>query len=180
MRLLSARSASVYNQYQAYIAELLPVNFKQVKPARVGFPDSGAALSGVARAELNIILQLFKTDPSINQIKFGGYSDNSDNRLTNRNLSHRRVLAVQEYLKSSGVPKSRINVCFYGKRYSLVANSSAVSRARNRRVTMRLSREATTKPTTETPKAEGRPAPPVAEFATPKPPTASLRGKPTI
>ena len=135
MRLLPARFASVYSQYQACIAKLLPVNFDQVKLAQVGFPDGGTALNDVARAKLDIILQLLKADPSINRIELDGHSDNSGNRLTNRDLSRRRALAVQEYLKSNGVPESQINVRFYGERYPLVANNSAANRARNRRVT---------------------------------------------
>ncbi|MBH9410206.1 flagellar protein MotY [Pseudomonas aeruginosa] len=180
VRLLPARFASVYSQYQACIAKLLPVNFDQVKLAQVGFPDGGTALNDVARAKLDIILQLLKADPSINRIELDGHSDNSGNRLTNRDLSRRRALAVQEYLKSNGVPESQINVRFYGERYPLVANNSAANRARNRRVTVHLSREAGGEPATEAPKAEDKPAPPAAEPAAPKPPAASLQGKPTV
>lgn len=180
VRLLPARFASVYSQYQACIAKLLPVNFEQVKLAQVGFPDGGTALNDVARAKLDIILQLLKADPSINRIELDGHSDNSGNRLTNRDLSRRRALAVQEYLKSNGVPESQINVRFYGERYPLVANNSAANRARNRRVTVHLSREAVVEPATEAPKAEDKPAPPAAEPAAPKPPAASLQGKPTV
>ncbi|EAZ53893.1 hypothetical protein PACG_02437 [Pseudomonas aeruginosa C3719] len=162
------------------IAKLLPVNFEQVKLAQVGFPDGGTALNDVARAKLDIILQLLKADPSINRIELDGHSDNSGNRLTNRDLSRRRALAVQEYLKSNGVPESQINVRFYGERYPLVANNSAANRARNRRVTVHLSREAVVEPATEAPKAEDKPAPPAAEPAAPKPPAASLQGKPTV
>lgn len=107
VRLLPARFASVYSQYQACIAKLLPVNFDQVKLAQVGFPDGGTALNDVARAKLDIILQLLKADPSINRIELDGHSDNSGNRLTNRDLSRRRALAVQEYLKSNGCRKAR-------------------------------------------------------------------------
>lgn len=73
VRLLPARFASVYSQYQACIAKLLPVNFDQVKLAQVGFPDGGTALNGVARAKLDIILQLLKADPSINRIELDGH-----------------------------------------------------------------------------------------------------------
>jgi len=43
-----------------------------------------------------------------------------------------------------------------------------------------LSREAVVEPATEAPKAEDKPAPPAAEPAAPKPPAASLQGKPTV
>ncbi|MDY7698448.1 OmpA family protein, partial [Pseudomonas aeruginosa] len=60
------------------------------------------------------------------------------------------------------------------------ANNSAANRARNRRVTVHLSREAVVEPAAEAPKAEDKPAPPAAEPAAPKPPAASLQGKPTV
>lgn len=78
------------------------------------------------------------------------------------------------------MPESQINVRFYGERYPLVANNSAANRARNRRVTVHLAREAVVEPAPETPRAEDKPPVPAAEPAAPKAPAASLQGKPTV
>jgi len=94
----------------------------------------------VGRAKLDIILQFLKADPSVNRIQLDGHSDNSGNRLTNRDLSRRRALAVEEYLIANGVPKEQITVRFHGERYPLVANNGPANRAKNRRVTLRLER----------------------------------------
>ncbi|HAW24872.1 MAG TPA: hypothetical protein DCX38_16230, partial [Pseudomonas sp.] len=88
----------------------------------------------------DIILQFLKADPSVNRIQLDGHSDNSGNRLTNRDLSRRRALAVEEYLIGNGVPKEQITLRFHGERYPIVPNSSEANRAKNRRVTMRLER----------------------------------------
>ncbi len=142
VRLLPARFGKAYEEFRACTAKLLPVNFDQIRQSQVGFPSSDVALDALGRAKLDIILQYLRADPSVNRIQLDGHSDNSGNRLVNRDLSRRRALAVQEYLIANGVPEQQITVRFHGERYPLVANSSEANRAKNRRVTLRLEREA--------------------------------------
>lgn len=142
IRLLPARFTKAYEDYRACTAKLLPVNFDQVRQSQIGFPSSDMALDALGRAKLDIILQYLRADPSVNRIELDGHSDNSGNRLVNRDLSRRRALAVQEYLVASGVPQEQITVRFHGERYPLVTNNSEANRAKNRRVTLRLQREA--------------------------------------
>jgi len=140
VRLLPARFGKAYEDYRACTTKLLPVNFDQIRQSQIGFPTSDVALDDVGRAKLDIILQFLKADPSVNRIQLDGHSDNSGNRLTNRDLSRRRALAVEEYLIANGVPKEQITVRFHGERYPLVANNGPANRAKNRRVTLRLER----------------------------------------
>ncbi|WP_281687481.1 OmpA family protein [Pseudomonas citronellolis] len=169
VRLLPARFADGYAQLQDCSTKMLPVNFEQVRQAQVGFPGGGDALDAVARAKLDIVLQYLKADPTVNRIELDGHSDNSGNRLSNRDISRRRAVAVMEYLKAHGVPEEQITVRFYGERYPLVKNNSEANRARNRRVTLHLSREAVP----ETP-----PAPTAAPSATPAAPPAPAPAAP--
>ncbi len=140
VRLLPARFGKAYEDYRACTTKLLPVNFDQIRQSQIGFPTSDVVLDDVGRAKLDIILQFLKADPSVNRIQLDGHSDNSGNRLTNRDLSRRRALAVEEYLIANGVPKEQITVRFHGERYPLVANNGPANRAKNRRVTLRLER----------------------------------------
>jgi outer membrane protein OmpA-like peptidoglycan-associated protein len=117
------------------------VNFEQIKEAQLGFPN-GIEVDSLTQAKLDIILLFLKADPSVNRINLDGHSDNSGNRLTNRDLSRRRAIAVMEYLKANGVPEAQITLRFHGERYPLVSNKSAANRAKNRRVTLHLEREA--------------------------------------
>lgn len=142
VRLLPARFSKAYEDYRACTAKLLPVNFDQVRKSQIGFPQSDIALDDLAKAKLDIVLQFLKADPSVNRIQLDGHSDNSGNRLTNRDLSRRRALAVEEYLLANGVPKEQISVRFHGERYPLGPNNSAANRAKNRRVTLTLERGA--------------------------------------
>ncbi|MFV3305425.1 flagellar protein MotY [Pseudomonas sp. NY15181] len=159
VRLLPTHFAAGYAQFQDCSAKMLPVNFDQVRQSQIGFPG-GTELDALGRAKLDIILQYLKADPSVNRIEIDGHSDNSGNRLVNRDTSRRRAVAVMEYLKANGVPESQIIVRFYGERYPLVKNSSEANRARNRRVTVNLSRgPALDEAPAEAPAAPAEPAP---------------------
>lgn len=144
VRLMPTRFADGYAQFQDCSTKMLPVNFDQVRQSQVGFPDGGTEIDALGRAKLDIVLQYMKADPTVNRIELDGHSDNTGNRLANREASRRRAIAVMEYLKANGVAESQITVRFYGERYPLVKNNSAANRAKNRRVTVNLSREAVT------------------------------------
>jgi sodium-type flagellar protein MotY len=140
VRLLPAKFRQAYTEYLGCTAKLLPVNFEQVRLSQVGFPGGGVDLEPLAQAKLDIIMTFLKADPSVNRIQLDGHADNSGNRLSNRDLSRRRALAVMEYLKASGVPAEQITLRFHGERYPLVPNTSEANRAKNRRVSIRLDR----------------------------------------
>nr|WP_232105787.1 OmpA family protein [Pseudomonas parafulva] len=162
VRVLPVSFAKAYSDYQACASKLLPMNYDQVRQTQVGFPGGGIVLDQAAKARLDVLLEYMKADPSVNQVALDGHSDNSGNRLTNRDLSRRRALAVADYLMAHGVPESQITVRFHGERYPLVKNNSAGNRARNRRVNIELERgPAQAQPTqkaVEAPAASAAPA----------------------
>ncbi|WP_223123391.1 OmpA family protein [Aquipseudomonas alcaligenes] len=167
VRLLPVRFNQAYTDYLKCTAGLLPVNFDQIRQTQIGFPGGGSVLDALGQAKLDIILEFIKADPSVNRIQLDGHSDNSGSRLTNRDSSRRRALAVEEYLKAKGIPAEQILVRFHGERYPLVPNNSEPNRAKNRRVTMTLSRE----PVIEPP-PEAAPATPPASEPAPAAPAA--------
>lgn len=138
VRMLPVRFRKAYDDYLNCTAKLLPVNFDQVRKSTVGFPGGGAELDPMAKAKLEIILDFMKADPTVNRIELDGHSDNSGNRLTNRDLSRRRALAVMEYFKAQGIPEERIVMRFHGERYPLAPNTTAANREKNRRVSISL------------------------------------------
>lgn len=140
VRLLPVKFNKAYGDFQSCTAKLLPMNFDQVRQSRVGFPGGGIELDAAAKARLDTMLAYMKADPTVNHVELDGHSDNGGNRLTNRDLSRRRALAVMEYLTSQGVPESQVTVRFHGERYPLVPNTNNANRTRNRRVDVQLSR----------------------------------------
>jgi outer membrane protein OmpA-like peptidoglycan-associated protein len=146
VRLLPVRFNKAFSDYQACTAKLLPMNFEQVKQAQIGFPGNGVDLDAPARAKLQVIAEFLKADPTVNHIELDGHSDNSGNRLTNRDMSRRRALAVMDFFKTQGVQEKQITLRFHGERYPLVPNTNAANRARNRRVNIQLERVAPDEP----------------------------------
>ncbi|AVO60905.1 flagellar protein MotY [Pseudomonas chlororaphis] len=140
VRLLPVRFSKAYGDYQSCVAKLLPKNFDQVRQSEVGFPGGGIDLDAKAKARLQVMLEFLKADPTVNHIQLDGHSDNSGNRLTNRDLSRRRALAVMEFFKANGIPESQIEMRFHGERYPLAPNTNAANRAKNRRVNVQLQR----------------------------------------
>ncbi|MEB0045043.1 MULTISPECIES: flagellar protein MotY [unclassified Pseudomonas] len=144
VRLLPVKFSKAFGDYQSCVAKLLPKNFEQVKQSEVGFPGEGVDLDPRAKAQLQVMLEFMKADPTVNHIELDGHSDNSGNRLTNRELSRRRALAVMDFFKANGIQESQVTLRFHGERYPLVPNTSAANRAKNRRVAVRLERVAPT------------------------------------
>ncbi len=142
VRLLPAKFNKAFSDYQLCVTKLLPMNFEQVKQTQVGFPGGGIELDAKAKSTLQTIVAYLKADPSVNQIELDGHSDNSGNRLTNRDLSRRRALAVMDFLKAQGIPEEQITLRFHGERYPLAPNTNNANRARNRRVNIHLDRVA--------------------------------------
>ena len=145
VRLLPVKFGQAFNDYQGCVAKLLPKNFEQVRQSQIGFPGESMDLDARAKGQLQVMLEYMKADPTVNHIELDGHSDNSGNRLTNRDLSRRRALAVMEFFKANGILESQVTLRFHGERYPLAPNTSAANRAKNRRVAVRLERVASDK-----------------------------------
>ncbi|WQG58742.1 OmpA family protein [Pseudomonas sp. RTB3] len=158
VRLLPVKFNKAYNDYQVCTAKLLPMNYDQVKQTEVGFPGGGVELDSAARQKLSVILAYLKADPTVNHVELNGHSDNSGNRLTNRDVSRRRALAVMDYFKANGIPESQITLRFHGESYPLAPNTNAANRARNRRVNIQLERVAAPEKPAPQATAPGNPA----------------------
>ena len=167
VRVLPVSFARAYSDYQACAGKLLPMNYDQVRQTQVGFPGGGTELDASARARLDVILDYMKADPTVNHIELDGHSDNSGNRLTNRDLSRRRALAVADYFKAHGLTEEQITVRFHGEQYPLVKNNSAANRARNRRVNIELDRVSVVEKPVEKPVEPAAPAAPAPASASP-------------
>lgn len=167
VRVLPVSFGKAFDDYQACAGKLLAMNYDQVRQTQVGFPGGGIELDDNARARLDIVLDFMKADPTVNHVELDGHSDNSGNRLTNRDLSRRRALAVLEYLKAHGVREEQVTVRFHGERYPLARNTTPANRARNRRVNIQLEKVAVAAQPVQAAPADGTAKPDVQAPAAP-------------
>lgn len=129
-----------WQDFQQCSTKLLPMNIDQISRTAISFASGGSTLSPGATALLDVVLEYLKEDVNIGTIQLDGHSDNVGDRLTNRELSRQRALAVQQYLVERGIAEDRFTLRFHGDRFPVASNATEDGRARNRRVALKLER----------------------------------------
>ncbi len=86
-----------------------------------------------SKPELNRVVKLLQSG-TIKKIRIEGHTDNVGNTKDNQILSEKRAQAVADYLISSGVKSTQINVVGYGKTKPVASNDTEEGRQKNRRV----------------------------------------------
>lgn len=127
-----------WKEFQTCMGGLLPLNFDQVSRSVVSFATGGSTLSASAKALLDTALVYIKADDEIAVIQLDGHSDNQGDRLSNRELSRQRALAVRDYLTAQGLDEALFTMRFHGESYPVASNATDAGRQQNRRVTLRL------------------------------------------
>jgi outer membrane protein OmpA-like peptidoglycan-associated protein len=97
------------------------------------FATGSAELDVAAREGLAKFSGVVASYPGL-RFEVDGYTDNTGDEATNRELSLRRAIAVRDYLVSQGVPASAIDVNGFGPSNPIASNATAAGRAENRRV----------------------------------------------
>jgi outer membrane protein OmpA-like peptidoglycan-associated protein len=121
-------------------AQLLPMTYREIRVSRIRFRSGSAALTPAAKRHLDAVAIYMKHDPRAAEARIDGYSDAAGRPRPNYLLSHRRALAVRNYLAAAHISKRRLHIAFHGDRDPIAANTTARGRARNRRVEIRLTR----------------------------------------
>ena len=91
-----------------------------------------AELRPEALSELNLVVQMLKTQPEI-KIRIAGYTDATGSKTHNLLLSTQRAKAVYDYLIKHGIDSNRLEYKGYGEAKSTGNTPSAALRAQNRR-----------------------------------------------
>lgn len=113
---------------QGRIIRLHPIFFDT--GSNVVLPQSYAYLDSIARFLAKI--------PTLS-VEISGYTDNTGNALSNRQLSHRRADAVRNYLVvTKKIASHRIEAMGYGQAGAVASNQTEQGRATNRRVELKF------------------------------------------
>ena len=89
------------------------------------------------KKDLKKIIEFLLSDKSIN-IEIAGHTDNIGDQFKNQKLSERRARSVKEFLVKNGIREERIICIGYGELQPIVNNSNNESRAKNRRIEIRI------------------------------------------
>ena len=147
-----------HQDYLQCLSGLLPVNFKQIEKSAFYYDDDDDDLKEKVMKRLDQIIAYANEDSDVKTFYLDGHTDSEGIRNENLIKSQRRTEKVMDYLVEKGIARDRIIARWHGERYQIATNRTAKGRAKNRRVTLRVSKEL---PQTlvESPQAEEKASP---------------------
>jgi len=93
-------------------------------------------LNDADRRSLDKVVAYVLADSTVTTVLVDGHTDRTGSRIDNRELAKDRAESVAGYLKSQGVPESKIVVRAHGDQFAASGNP-----AQDRRVVIRMERE---------------------------------------
>ena len=135
-----------WNGVEARLLAFIQDPSKGVEPAtwfdfdRLLFNTDSATLRPESQEQLGNIAAILKAYPNVH-IKIGGYTDNTGDPQTNLSLSQGRANGVMAELIALGISADRLEAQGYGEQFPVADNSTAEGRAKNRRVSMRVTQK---------------------------------------
>ena len=107
---------------------------------RLLFDTAKATLKPESEAQLKTVAAILTAFPNVH-IKVGGYTDNTGDKAANLALSGARAASVVAELTKLGVDKTRLSSEGYGIEHPVADNATEEGRAKNRRVSMRVTKK---------------------------------------
>lgn len=101
------------------------------------FPKGKAELLTSSYAELDRLVEILKTNPSM-VIEVQGHTNNIGDRTQLIDLSQRRANAVKDYLVKQGIDEKRIQTKGFGPDKPIATNSTEEGRQKNQRVEFKI------------------------------------------
>jgi len=103
----------------------------------VNFESNSDRLLPGATGVLNDAAATLRKNPSI-KVEVAGHTDSDGAAAYNESLSARRAATVHDFLANNGIAESRMTVRGYGESQPIADNTTAVGKAENRRVVLRI------------------------------------------
>ena len=104
---------------------------------RLTFDTNSASLRPESEEQLQNIASILKAYPNV-RVKIGGYTDNTGDPEANLRLSQARANSVTAELMRLGISSNRLEAEGYGSQHPVADNSTEEGRARNRRISIRV------------------------------------------
>lgn len=104
---------------------------------RLTFETGKATLGPASGEQLAAVAAILAAYPAV-KLKIGGYTDNVGDPASNQKLSEARAASVVAALAGLGVAQERLAAEGYGEQFPVADNATPEGRARNRRISMRV------------------------------------------
>jgi outer membrane protein OmpA-like peptidoglycan-associated protein len=132
--------ATPYYDFAQCVANLLPYSFADIAYTVLAYKKNSVELTKYSKRRLDMIGDYLKQDSDMELVLLDGYSDSYGGRATNKQLSVRRAVEIKDFFRDMGVQSQQIEVTGHGERRHIAPNNNEVSRGRNRRVVIRMSK----------------------------------------
>jgi OmpA-OmpF porin, OOP family len=104
------------------------------------FESGKAKLTTESATQLKHMSELLKAYPTV-KLKVGAYTDNTGDSLKNVTLSTQRAQTTVKELVALGIVADRLNAEGYGPQHPIAENTTEEGRAKNRRVSVRVTQK---------------------------------------
>ena len=136
----------------------------------ITFDTNMDTLKPVSFPVLDELVVMLRDHPELKRVRVEGHTDSQGSLTLNMDLSRRRALTVMHYLTGKGIDAARLESDGYGPTRPVAPNTTALGRAKNRRVDFAIVDSAetpTTPPPAQSPAAPAKAAPTPAPAAAP-------------
>lgn len=104
---------------------------------RLTFDTGSATLRASSEDQLAAVAAILAAYPGV-KLRIGGYTDDVGDAAANQRLSEQRAVNVRAALVQQGVSPERLTAEGYGSQHPVADNATPEGRARNRRISMRV------------------------------------------
>jgi outer membrane protein OmpA-like peptidoglycan-associated protein len=129
-----------YAQFAECVANLLPFSFQDIAYTVLNYQFNNTKLTKYSQKRLTMIGEYLKEDTDLELILLDGYTDSYGGREINKQISVRRAVEIKSFFSSMGVAPERIEITGHGERRHASPNTNESTRAKNRRVVIRMSK----------------------------------------
>jgi outer membrane protein OmpA-like peptidoglycan-associated protein len=129
-----------YTQFAECVANLLPYSFQDIAYTVLNYQFNNTKLTKYSQKRLAMIGEYLKEDTDLELVLLDGYTDSYGSREINKQISVRRAVEIKAFFSSMGVAPERIEITGHGERRHASPNINESTRAKNRRVVIRMSK----------------------------------------
>ena len=129
-----------YEKFAECVANLLPYSFQDIAYTVLTYQFNNTKLTKYSQKRLAMIGEYLKEDTNLELVLFDGYSDSFGGRAINKQISIRRAEEIKAFFSSLGLAPQRIEITGHGERRHSSPNTNESTRAKNRRVVIRMSK----------------------------------------
>ena len=129
-----------YEKFAECVANLLPYSFQDIAYTVLTYQFNNTKLTKYSQKRLAMIGEYLKEDTNLELVLLDGYSDSFGGRAINKQISIRRAEEIKAFFSSLGLAPQRIEITGHGERLHSSPNTNESTRAKNRRVVIRMSK----------------------------------------